>query len=212
MGKIKQGILGGFSGKVGPVIGTSWKGKAVIKARALSYNDRNSLAQQEQRAKFTLLSQLLAKIVGFVRIGFAKKAVGITAPNAAMAANIDEAVSGAFPQFAVDFEHLLVANGTVDLPYTPTGDLDSGTVTVTYADNTGRGDALADDKVMLLLYSEPLNQAVYNTDAAVRSARTASIDVPSTWTGTGKIHAYLAMRRESTGQCSPSVYIGNYTA
>ncbi len=60
MGKIKQGILGGFSGKVGPVIGTSWKGKAIIKARPLSHNDRNSVAQQEQRAKFSLVSKFLA--------------------------------------------------------------------------------------------------------------------------------------------------------
>ena len=31
MGKIKQGILGGFRGKVGTVIGASWNGIAYMK-------------------------------------------------------------------------------------------------------------------------------------------------------------------------------------
>ena len=31
MGKINQGILGGFSGKVGTVVGGSWKGTAYMR-------------------------------------------------------------------------------------------------------------------------------------------------------------------------------------
>lgn len=36
MAVIKQGVLGGFSGKIGGVVGSSWKGIAVIKALPLS--------------------------------------------------------------------------------------------------------------------------------------------------------------------------------
>lgn len=36
MGTIKQGILGGFSGKVGTVIGSSWKGISYMRSRAQS--------------------------------------------------------------------------------------------------------------------------------------------------------------------------------
>jgi hypothetical protein len=32
MGTIKQGILGGFSGKVGTVVGASWKGIAYMRS------------------------------------------------------------------------------------------------------------------------------------------------------------------------------------
>ena len=34
MGKIKQGILGGFQGKVGTVIGASWNGIAYMRGIA----------------------------------------------------------------------------------------------------------------------------------------------------------------------------------
>lgn len=56
MATIKQGALGGFSGKVGPITGSSWKGKAVIKARPLSVNDPNTVLQQQIRAKFKLIT------------------------------------------------------------------------------------------------------------------------------------------------------------
>ena len=37
MGTIKQGILGGFSGKVGSVIGGIWKGISYMRGLALSH-------------------------------------------------------------------------------------------------------------------------------------------------------------------------------
>ena len=49
MGIIKQGVLGGFQNKVGPVIGTSWKGINVIKSRPASVAYSNTELQQKQR-------------------------------------------------------------------------------------------------------------------------------------------------------------------
>lgn len=57
MGVIKRGILGGFSGKVANVVGTSWKGIAVMKSLPLSVANPNTLAQQTQRGA---LSQAVA--------------------------------------------------------------------------------------------------------------------------------------------------------
>lgn len=34
MGKIRQGILGGFNGTVGTVVGGSWKGMAYMRGKA----------------------------------------------------------------------------------------------------------------------------------------------------------------------------------
>lgn len=52
MGIIKQGILGGFSGKVGSVVGTSWKGRAVMKALPLSVANPQTFEQTENRTQF----------------------------------------------------------------------------------------------------------------------------------------------------------------
>ena len=52
MGKIKQGILGGFKGKVGTVIGSSWNGIAYMKGLPQSVRNPRTDAQVQQRNFF----------------------------------------------------------------------------------------------------------------------------------------------------------------
>lgn len=63
MAKIKQGILGGFSGKVANVVGTSWKGRAVMKSQPLSVANPRTTAQTAQRAKFSKISELASQVL-----------------------------------------------------------------------------------------------------------------------------------------------------
>ena len=62
MGKIKQGILGGFQGKVGTVIGASWNGIAYMRGIAQSVRNANTAAQQTQRNFFKDLQQLASQL------------------------------------------------------------------------------------------------------------------------------------------------------
>ena len=48
MGIINQGILGGFSGKVGPIVGFRWKSNYYIRARAAKVSNPRTPKQQEQ--------------------------------------------------------------------------------------------------------------------------------------------------------------------
>jgi hypothetical protein len=52
MGKMKNGILDAFSGTIGKVVGTSWRGVAVMRSKAHSRKNANTPKQQEQKAKF----------------------------------------------------------------------------------------------------------------------------------------------------------------
>ena len=54
MGTIKQGILGGFSGKVGTVVGSSWKGISYMRGQAQSVKNPRTAKQMAQRDKFSL--------------------------------------------------------------------------------------------------------------------------------------------------------------
>lgn len=66
MGIIKQGILGGFSGKVANVVGTSWKGIAVVKSQPLSVANPRTAAQVAQRAKLAACVKTLQPILSEV--------------------------------------------------------------------------------------------------------------------------------------------------
>ena len=62
MGKIKQGILGGFRGKVGTVIGASWNGIAYMRGLAQSVKNPKTAAQLQQRAYFKDLQGLVGQL------------------------------------------------------------------------------------------------------------------------------------------------------
>lgn len=53
MAVIKQGILGAFSGKVGSVVGSSWKGIAIMKALPASVANPRTAKQVIQRGKMS---------------------------------------------------------------------------------------------------------------------------------------------------------------
>ena len=58
MGKIKQGILGGFKGKVGTVIGSSWNGISYMRGQAQSVRNPQTPAQMIQRDFFKEVQEL----------------------------------------------------------------------------------------------------------------------------------------------------------
>ena len=109
MGKIKQGILGGFKGKVGTVIGSSWNGIAYMKGLPQSVKNSKSAAQIVQRDFFKevqgLASQLTAEQLNFL---FPSSPKGMTRRNA-----IVQQLS-ADPIIEADSKHVDLANlGTI---------------------------------------------------------------------------------------------------
>ena len=62
MGTIKQGILGGFNGKVGSVIGASWKGISYMRGIAQSIKNPKTEAQVMQRDYFAQLAQMSSQL------------------------------------------------------------------------------------------------------------------------------------------------------
>ena len=62
MGKIKQGILGGFKGKVGTVIGASWNGIAYMRGLAQSVKNPQTEAQLKQRSFFKEVQDLVGQL------------------------------------------------------------------------------------------------------------------------------------------------------
>lgn len=63
MAIISRGILGGFKGKVANVVGTSWKGRAVMKSLPLSVANPRSPRQVSQRTKFSNVTQFASNLL-----------------------------------------------------------------------------------------------------------------------------------------------------
>lgn len=74
MGTYKQGILGPFSGKVGQVVGSFWRGVSYMRSLAPNVHNPQTAAQTEVRSKFAVTSRTLSPFLVPVRAGFHPRA------------------------------------------------------------------------------------------------------------------------------------------
>lgn len=80
MARLPQGILGGVLGKVGNVVGSSWKGIAILKSRPLSVANPRTTAQVAQRTKMSntvaFAQEILSSVIKPLNDRFAQQASG----------------------------------------------------------------------------------------------------------------------------------------
>jgi hypothetical protein len=93
MGKIKQGILGGFSGKVGTVVGASWKGISYMRSIPQHVHNPRTEGQVNQRSKFSVALHFLQPLNDFIRTGYKLYAHRQSPFNSAMAYTLANATS-----------------------------------------------------------------------------------------------------------------------
>ncbi len=211
MGKIKVGILGGFSGTVGTVIGGCWKGIDYMRSHAENIRNPRTEPQQAQRNKFAAAMYALRPLKYYLRIGFKEQAVRMTAFNAAFSYAIKNAIEGEFPEYGVDYSLLKVAFGDLTGVDEATATVAEGAITFAWSDNSGIAEAKATDVAMPLVYNLDKRICIYGTSPASRIEGTTVVSVPETWAGDTLV-LYLAFQSMDGAAVSDSVYLGEEMA
>ena len=209
MGTIKKGILGGFSGKVGTVIGGAWKGIDYMRSIATSVSNPNTPAQQEHRAKFGTIVKFLHSVTSIIRIGFKNQAVKMSAFNAAMSANFKSAVIGTYPAFVIDFTKVLLSKGNLPGALNPVAVAAiAGAVNFTWDDNTWETDAMANDQTLLIVINPAKEAAVSVKGLITRGVGAQTITLPNSYTG-DEVQCYIAFTNANGSVISNSQYISD---
>lgn len=208
MGKIKKGVLGGFSGKVGPVIGSSWNGISYMRGIPQHVTDARTTAQLQQRAKFYLAMEFLKPIKDYIRVGFKTYAIHKSAFNAAMSYVVKNSISGEYPDYGINYPRMLVTRGDLTPPKEATATLSAGIVTITWHDNSTEGFAAATDLSMPLAFNISKGLAVFETAATTRVSQSVTLTLPPDWSG-DTIQLYLGFISEDGSAVANSVYLGS---
>ena len=207
MGTIKQGILGGFSGKVGTVIGASWKGIDYMRSIPVSVLNPNTPAQLEHRAKFSAIVNFLKPLTAFLRIGFKSQAIKMSGYNAAMAANFKNVITGTYPAFAIDYTKVSVSQGNLPGAMNPAAaSATSGEVRFTWENNTWETDASADDQAVLVVYNPIKLAAVSVIGGITRSVGAQTVTLPNSFAG-DEVQCYIAFTNANQSVISNSQYV-----
>lgn len=212
MGKIGRGILGGVSGKVANVVGSRWKGIDYIRAKPQSVANPRTLAQVNQRNKFSLVLKFLQPNLNFIRVGYKNYAVKKSQFNSAMSYVLNNAITGVSPSFDIDYSLALLTRGNLTGALNPVFDLSTaGQVQFSWDDNSNEGSALATDKVMVVAYNPTKGESVYLTEGAARTDMSQTVVIPNSYSG-DDLHMFISFMNFEETQISNSIYIGSGTA
>ena len=161
MAIFEQGILGGFSGKVGPVVGSTWKGKDIMKARPRTGKGSSSVKQIDQQLRFSAIAEFQSPFAELLDVTFRGYATGMTAQNSSFSYNYQNALAGKSPDYTVDYSKALVSRGSLPNADDITATASGGNVYFTWKDNSGMGKAAPTDMAVLVVYCEEKNMAKY---------------------------------------------------
>lgn len=204
----EQGILGGFSGKVGTVIGGNWNGIDFMRGIPAQIANPRTAAQQDQRARMATIIQFLSPLKSFLRTGFKKQAIKMSAFNAATSYNLTHAITGTFPDYAVDFSKLRVSQGKLPGALNPSVNCPASCqVQFTWEDNSSNPGAMGDDRAVLLVFHPEKELVEYTFAGSFRAQGSQTISLPENFSGK-EVQCFIAFQNASQSVISDSRWAG----
>ncbi len=211
MGTYNKGILGAFSGKVGPVVGATWRGKEVMRSLPKKSNRLATAFQQQQRSKFAMTTVFLGGIQPVIKRYFGNDTGLKTRRNQAMSYLMKEAIVFNDPDYEWDYTKVLISKG--DLLGINNGAVTAGTgqnLDFSWADNSGQGEAEVTDKLVVVVYEPTSKATVYSLNAGSRSSGSATLELPNFLSGL-EVQVWAAFVSTDDKLFATSLYLGAVT-
>ncbi|WP_313599273.1 DUF6266 family protein [Epilithonimonas vandammei] len=210
MATISKGILGGFSGTVGPVVGANWRGMDVIRSRPKSSKRNPTEKQLEQQLKFKLAISFLQPIKNIQSRFFGSGSGVKSRVNLAVSYTISEAIQMVAGLPELIYNKVLITRGELTsfqnavLTTQP-----GGVLHLEWEDNSTQGDAAPTDQVSIVCYCAELNNWEIYEGIVMRSDLMADVTLPAYCLGkTMEVYAFL--NNEKHTAASTSFYLGQH--
>ena len=213
MGKIVKGILGGFSGLVGTVVGATWRGIDVMRSRPKKSNKPATLPQMVQRDTFALMMSFLGEIKDLIKLGFQSHTSGMTPFNAAFSVNMEHGITGMYPALAINYPQIVISKGGLrDLVGLGATSTEAAEIDFTWTNNTPTVPAgqpaspSATDKLTVCVYCPIVDEFAYVESVVARTAATYTMSLPANFSGEA-CHAWCFFVSANGKKVSDSEYI-----
>jgi len=216
MATYKQGVHGDFSGRVGNIVGSSWKGRSVMKIRPAKVNNPRTLAQQANRGRFSLMGRFLSTQSRLIRIGWNAVAQNTTAFNEAMRYNLAEAIGGEHPNLFIDFSKVKLSHGQLPVPANLQVTAASAqNLNLVWENNSNQPLANGSDLLMVGLFDQESGEGYTFAGGFTREQESAQLTLPDNWKNrTVEVFVFIVSTLgigslNSTEHISPTIYGGS---
>lgn len=215
MGKLNLGILGGFSGTVGTVIGSgNRKGDDIIRAKSKKPRPASTLNQQRQQARFKLVTTFVQGLSPVIKSGLKQVsgAENISPFNYACRHMLNNAMAGTDDSPEIDFSKVILSDGKLSRIAGLAVVLEDGKAKFTWTDDVVASIGEMTDNVTLVVYNATNSELSYSMGEVVRTAKTASLALPFSETGDDLLCYLFFQSSTDPLLVSTSQYVGTLTA
>lgn len=210
MARITNGILGGFSGKVGTVVGASWRGIDYIRSTPNRSTTPATPLQLAQRVKMVLFRGFLLGVDQIIENCF-QNYDKETPMNSALSYNMKHAITGSYPELSIDFPNLLFSKGDLQSAWSLTAvSNESNTIDFSWQNGAFSNYRGAEDGVTIVIYSPEAMKFVKVTEAGRRADEGSRLIFPENFSGQ-KVHCYLHFYSDAFNIASTNEYLGVVT-
>ncbi|MGY3055611.1 hypothetical protein ACVWYG_003832 [Pedobacter sp. UYEF25] len=205
MAILKNGANGGFSGKVGSIVGYELNGQDIIRALPKKRTKKPGETEQLNRDKFALTQHWLKPLLTYLRIGFKNYAPTYQGFVAAKSYNSKNALKeNEDGNTDVDPALALLSFGSLNLPQSISMELQDDKIVVTWVTEGSDQDL---DLAMLIAYVPETGEVSIDTAAAKRHTGTATLPMPHN-PNEDAVHVYIAFVAFDHSAQSNSYYLG----
>ena len=209
MAIVQNPVTGRTKKKFGSAVFSKQFGKNTMRTKPIEVRNPKTLPQKQQRAKFSLIVELARLIMGFVRVGFKQAATGMSQFNVFVQSNISTAISGVFPNYAIDFTKIIVSKGTLTRVDGGAASAAAGKkIDVIWNDNSGNGDAQATDVAMVIAINNTKKTIVQDTLTKTRLDESLQLTAPASWVG-DTVHVYMAFKTPAGDKVADSTFLAS---
>jgi len=209
MARLKNGILGGFSGAIGDVVGYIRYGKAYVKKKSKKSEVKPSPAQLVHRQNMKVVNSFINTTTEFVRIGFALEAKfkSHSANASAKSYQLKNALTGEYPEISIDYSRALLSKGQMHPPLNASALPMPGGIHFSWEVSRQTEVYQSRSRAMILVHCPELGKSFLNLNAARITERSDFLPLPVEFIGQ-VLHAYISFRTDNQKKISNSTYIG----
>ena len=209
MAIFKQGINGGFTGKVGSVIGYQLNGQWVMKALPKSSvkNKKGTAQQKRCRFGFTRMQHFLKPLITFIRVGYnlESKLRMMTAHNAAKSYNMLNALDA---NGEIDCAKVCLTLGSLLGAEKPNVVKDDVGLHFSWENNTANNSIRETDQVMVIAYNVKAQRTYFKLSGARRIDGMETIEIPA-FEKDNELHTWISFISDDRQSIAMSSYTGN---
>ena len=206
MAKIKSGILGPLSGKLGPIIGSTWKGIPCVKEVSKKPKRESSPAQLASRKKLKFINNYLVPFHQYLTVGFANDAPQRTEISAAISRNYHDAFPWENDEIKVELAKFRISIGSLRMVSDFYATASEQVVNFSWKENYGKG-AKFNDQLMIVLYSPEGEIADGCTGGPSRAHKEWQLKYDSELAGK-LVHVFVSVTSVNRKLIADSMYFG----